>query len=221
MPVNTEAVDSPFEPEEEKRIRKLIRMEAENLPIVLTTRDQLTTGLVASLFPQVTEFPSSPYNGQIVLFEVTSGLRWAFVYNKNSAESNKWEFIGGPPLVAQDDDQGTRASTSYGDLTGSGTGPTLTLPMPGVYNITVEHLVANDTANTINIMSFDVGGTVATDGDGAYSGTTTNLVTVKAIDTAWHKVIPAWGEILTAKYRVSGSNGYFEGRRLSAIPVRV
>jgi hypothetical protein len=72
MPLTNETGDSPFSPEEEARIRKIIRQEAENLPITLTNKDQITQGLLKSLLPQRAAI-TSVVNGSTITYNATSG----------------------------------------------------------------------------------------------------------------------------------------------------
>ena len=95
-------------------------------------------GTWAPTIPVVTSLPASPYDGQEIYYQTAAMLAdhvmWHFRYNAASSSTHKWEFLGGAPIVASEvfTDQ-TTSSTSFTDLTT--VGPTLQLPIPGVYEI--------------------------------------------------------------------------------------
>lgn len=85
------------------------------------------------LAPYVTVLPGSPVDGQEVIYgaDAANGVMWHLRY-RSAGVTNKWEFIGGAPLVHE-------VVASY--VTGAGTnadttsGPTLTVPLAGVYDV--------------------------------------------------------------------------------------
>ena len=51
-----------------------------------------------SLHKEAATFPASPSNGDIqIIAGAVDGQSWMFVYNGNTADEMKWEFIGGAP----------------------------------------------------------------------------------------------------------------------------
>jgi hypothetical protein len=87
-----------------------------------------------------TSLPSSPVDGQeyVLVDSVTNNsFQWRFRYNAaHAGDGNKWEFIGGAPLLSGP--QGNQvqtwaASPTWTALPGS---PTFTVPRSGVYAIT-------------------------------------------------------------------------------------
>jgi hypothetical protein len=65
-----------------------------------------------------------PFNGQIIdyLADATNGVV-RLRYRAAAPVAYKWEFVGGSPLENESSAAGTRASATYGDLTGTGVGP--------------------------------------------------------------------------------------------------
>lgn len=96
----------------------------------------------------VTALPGSPYDGQIVHFtaDATNGVIWTFRYRAASSSPYKWEFVGGPPLFQEVSAQGSLAYNAAANqltLSGSSTGPTITLPtLPsgGDFDVTITAL---------------------------------------------------------------------------------
>lgn len=95
--------------------------------------------------------PAYPYNGQEILFQnsdmATNGISWRLRYNGNSASSNKWEYLGGPPLY-DEGAGGTTASVAY-QTTGM---PELLTPRPGIYNIEFSSNFVQNLGTSINAM---------------------------------------------------------------------
>lgn len=75
----------------------------------------------------------SPFDGQQVLLEVSSGKYWMLRYNEASTSSHKWEFISGSALNSENTASFATSSTSYVD-DGAGS-PTVTVPRAGDYRI--------------------------------------------------------------------------------------
>lgn len=76
--------------------------------------------------------PATPLDGQLWTFpaDAANGIEWVFRYNAGSASASKWEFVGGPALVA--------SATGNFTFPGSGawnqiTPPDLVVPRTGEY----------------------------------------------------------------------------------------
>lgn len=92
--------------------------------------DLNNSGTVSSL-----PSPATLQDGQIVRFQ-GDGYSWLFAYNATSLYTNKWEFVGGPPLYTVLDDAGTLSpggSDQWADPGGSGPGPSLQAPLNATY----------------------------------------------------------------------------------------
>jgi hypothetical protein len=101
--------------------------------------------------PTVDAMPASPVHGQECYYQnaamKTQGKRWHFFYNSLSADTYKWEFIGGQSLSDIWDSDGLRSvAATYGDCA-DGSHPTLTVPLTGDYSYRMD------------AMSFRTGGT--------------------------------------------------------------
>ena len=94
----------------------------------------------ASLPPTVTSLPSSPVDGDEIVYTAngTLGIRWHFKYRSASASSYKWEFVGGAPIRAETDSGTWTAWTAYASNTHVSTGTQITVPLAGDYQCTGE-----------------------------------------------------------------------------------
>ena len=89
-----------------------------------------------------TSLPSSPVDGQEIYYaaSATDSVIWHLRYRSAARSgSGAWEFLGGPPLYSGPAGDITTASTSYVALS---SGPSLTVPRQGIYNVTMELAVA-------------------------------------------------------------------------------
>lgn len=72
--------------------------------------------------------PGSPADGDRWIYDSGGEYFWQFVYDSSEA-TNKWKFVGGPPLtVSSDTDLSTTGTTTF-------TTPTLTVPLSGEYTL--------------------------------------------------------------------------------------
>lgn len=167
--------------------------------------------------------PSSealPYDGQELYYlaDAANGIWWHFRYRAMSSSPYKWEFIGGSDLVHEVDDRQTTTSTSYVDLTT--VGPTLTLPLAGVYDIEWGCRAFNSVAADYWFMTPKLGAAAAGDGDG---------LTARADAGSHDKHLMrrirrtlAANDVVKAQYRVTGTGtGDFSMRHMAIRPVRV
>lgn len=104
--------------------------------------------------------PASPSTGDIwIATNVDSnGTRWQFQYNAGSASTYKWEFIGGPDLVAAPASPGTTSATWAEDAANQ---CRLTIPRSGDYVVRWgASRGANGTSNQggyVNVADVSVG----------------------------------------------------------------
>jgi hypothetical protein len=167
-----------------------------------------------------TTLPGSPTDGQeVVLVDSTTNptYQWRFRFNNGSANTDKWECVGGTPLYAEVTTAETTSSASYAALATAG--PTVTTPRAGVY--VVEHgFRVSTTAGAVTIvMSYDIGGTGAVDADGII--TTGNAVGFGGMSRRRVKSGIAASTALTSKYKTTAGPIGFADRWISILPVRV
>ena len=174
----------------------------------------------------VTALPAAPYDGQEVFYvaDGTNGVVWRLRYRAASASSYKWEYVGGPPLMNEVATGQTTTSTTYAAL---GTaGPSVTVPLAGDYSVEIGAGIQTGlAASCVTVMSYDIGGTGAVDGDGmlAYSAVTGGA-TVQQEQAAHRRMVKsalAAATALTAKYKTSAGTATFRSRWMAATPVRV
>lgn len=166
-----------------------------------------------------TTLPSSPVNGQeAILVDSTTApsYQWRFRYNSGSSSSYKWEFIGGPPIVASVAANETTGSTSYADL--STAGPSITVPRAGSYII--DQYVEINAASVYHYSSPSIGGAAAADADRAQFGSAANLDRVNASRLGLVKTCAA-SDVVKLQYRVASGTGAWANRVLIITPVRV
>jgi len=122
-------------------------------PILMTT----------TTFNTLTSIP----DGYEVYLQVdsTSGSNWHLRYNSGSASAYKWEYLGGTPLSSEVISANSSSSATYAAL--SAAGPTITIPRPGDYRVTIGATVTipNTDGNMTVYMSYDIGAVAAADAD--------------------------------------------------------
>lgn len=118
---------------------------------------------------RVTVLPSSPIDGDEIYYvaDSTKGIIWHLRYNSASASAYKWEFVGGPELIAGfwpglvTPDSIT--SATYAVLP---TNPTsLTTPLAGDYEVELSATMDGPTLGTLVYLAFKRGAAAAVDGD--------------------------------------------------------
>lgn len=172
-----------------------------------------------------TTLPTSPVDRQehILVDSITvPTYQWRFRYNAGSAQTDKWEFVGGSPALVEITTAETTTSTSYVAL--STAGPNFALPRAGVYM--VENGFKTGGGNEdLAIMSFDIGGTGAVDGDsvqGRGGGFQTGSFSTDNSPSRSRVKAGLTAVTLTSKYKSSGGGtARFSNRWLKITPVRV
>jgi hypothetical protein len=116
---------------------------------------------------KVTALPTNPVDGQEIYYtaDATNGIVWHLRYNAASASAYKWEFLGGAPIRAWD-------NNNYTFATGAGYNP----PSAGVYVITAlagdyevsfGSFVKNDSGASADLWTaVRIGATAAVDANG-------------------------------------------------------
>lgn len=174
--------------------------------------------------PEVTSLPASPTNRMVVDYvaDDTNGVVWRFRYRAGSGSSYKWEFVGGSPLWSEITTLESYGAgvTTYGDL--ATVGPSIALPFAGDYEVEIGCSAYHNTTARAAWMSYQIGGTGASDNDGlvaVYAGLT-NSVDVAGVRP---RIKTGLGAVtLTAKYRGDGSGvPTFRNRWMRVTPRRI
>jgi hypothetical protein len=148
----------------------------------------------------------------------TSGTLWRFRYNAGGG-ANKWEFIGGAPLLAFVDTSEARGNAAYGDL--ATVGPQLTAPRGGDY--VVEHgfnafpnaATAENAWGTVKL-----GAAAAADTEGAYTWSNAANMAMSSGRTLLRAL--AANDVVKQMYRtVAGTTVNFRWRFVKLTPVRI
>lgn len=155
-----------------------------------------------------TALPSLPGNGDLFVYEAGVGVSWMLRYRSST---NKWDFLGGPPLRAVVETNQSRTAGGYGDLTT--VGPDITIPLAGDYNITAGALCFNGAAGEA-LMSYAVGAVAALDDDCVGHGGASGYVFA---ERTRRKTGLAASTLIRAKYRDNGAS--FVNRSLAITPV--
>lgn len=160
-----------------------------------------------------TSFPLSPLDGQEYVYYAAAGVLWRFLY---SATDAAWSGTG-PPLYNEVQTAQTTTSTTYTNL--STTGPAITLPFAGDYDVEIGALIGDRATPQEAWMSYQIGATTAADADAVtvYQGSAAN---VQASVSRRRRKTGLGAVTLTAKYRVDGDTGDFTYRWMAVWPVK-
>lgn len=179
--------------------------------------------LAAAALPQyVTSLPSSPVDGQTVVYaaDATNGVMWTLRYRAASSSSYKWEFVGGSNLSSSVAASANRTNTAYGSLT-----PSVTLPLAGDYEVSFGAGLSNPNNGQVSYLAPDTG-TPAND-DNAASAYTYNATSSYRDDNTFQvaRTVVLTGRSASATlqlyYRATGGTVAADRRWISATPVRV
>lgn len=169
----------------------------------------------------VTALPADPADGDEVYFgaDPANGVVWHLRYRAAAAGSYKWDVLGGPPLSAEvETGQGTTTTGSYVDL--ATVGPSVTVPLAGVYDVTVEaHTYHSSGSISTRRMSYAIGAAAALDADGfGVQGAEHSIYAARTK----RQTIAAAATAIVAKYQhnIAGTGSWIN-RRMAVRPVRV
>lgn len=185
------------------------------------TAAKLASGVVPAAATYVTSLPSSPTDGQEIYYaaNATNGVIWHFRYR---SAASKWEFVGGPPLVASVATTQTTTSTSYTALTTAG--PSITLPLAGDYDVTIGADIYGGYDSSFNpvsaMMSYDIGATGASNADAIIYGAYALTASVSSV----RRKTGLSAVTLTAKYKANSNPANapsFSNRFMLITPVRI
>lgn len=196
------------------------------LPLASQQAVAVSTTVSAQTVDRGTTFPAAPADKDEYHYVAspTDGIVWRFKYNAGSASSYKWEFVGGPPLVSYVATAQSTTSTAYAAL---GTaGPLLILPFAGDYDVSVGATIAAPLSSAIgseSLMSYDIGGTGASDSDSVEATAAVNSATAVGHSLTFpQRKTGLTAVTLTAKYKSSsGGTSFFSKRWMAVTPARV
>jgi hypothetical protein len=179
------------------------------------------TGWIALGVELVTSLPASPFNGQIIdYFDATNGVIERLRYRAASPSIYKWDVVGATPLLAETTSGGTRASATYGDLTGSSVGPAVTVPLAGEYAIEMSVDVQNNSAGGEGRMGVQIGA-AAVGTDDAIQGAEDSNSVLTIATAPLRRTVAAANTALTLRYASTVGTSTFSRRRLAVRPLRV
>jgi hypothetical protein len=115
--------------------------------------------------PLVTSLPGVPADGQEVYYRTPVGATWHLRYDAglHTADGYGWTVLGAPALSSETAGAATRASTGYGDLSDGPNLPQLTLPLPGLYDISYGAYLRCNVAGGTALMAPGGGGMISAD----------------------------------------------------------
>lgn len=172
--------------------------------------------------PIVTALPTSvAVQGMEVIYDAGDGIRWHLMYDTSDGTTYPWMFIGGPSLYAETATSSTRATNTFGNLAAT-TGPDVTLPLAGDYDVSIGCNAWNNTTAQGFYMSYDIGATGAVTADALFMQENSGGNTAPKNASRTRRKTGLTAVTLASKYRSDGgSTATFQDRWISATPVRV
>src|SRR5262245_14701541 len=168
--------------------------------------------------PLVTALPATAVDGQeVILVDSLTAptYNWRFRYVAAKA-TNKWVFVGGPPLYAEVATPETLGTiNTYLDL--ATVGPTVTVPVVGDYIVDIREAHSAPGASTVNV-SYSIGATAANDVDAIITGNIVNA-TYSQSRSRRKNALPAGA--LTMKYKTDAITPSFRNRSIEVTPIAV
>ena len=180
--------------------------------------------------PVVTVLPANPIDGQEVYFRVgaSPSQKWHLRYSAAYAalDGYGWEFFGGSPLVARNDGISSIPSAVYGDAATGGAGPSIALPLPGIWDI--EHgayiAVVSTAAGGFGIASLQMGAAAVNENDAVYVRSATATGGEATNPSRKVRMTTAVAATVAQKYRLGGTGQAttaIANRWINATPWRV
>lgn len=194
---------------------EVIRLDAPGVSLPSNAPQYFTPAQFAAL---------TPVNGLEVylIVDAANGIIWHLRYNAASASVYKWEFLGGSDLMNY-----VAASVGSSSAVYGGSGPSVTVPLAGDYDVSIgcRTYISTDAASAN--MSFAVGATAAADADSIqyFSGASaiTGASTTGQSYRTVRKTGIAAGSLIDCRYRsqTGGANTSWDFRDLRVRPIRV
>lgn len=207
------------------------------LPTSAVNTNQIANGAVTTeklangpTYTSALPTSATAFNGQEIYYQASSAnsIIWHLRYNSTVSRTGgtgAWEFLGGPSLESTVVTNATRASSTYGDLSGS-VGPEITFPtgVAGDYELSFgAGLGSPGTGGHTSFVSpapSSATPNTSIDGDGAviYQNGTESITISVARQVVKTGISGAW----KLWYRSTNSNTIYVGSRFfKAIPVRI
>lgn len=161
------------------------------------------------------------------LADATNGVVWHLKARRNNPDGSRntsayrWEYQGGPPLIAEIDTDQSMTSATYVDLATAG--PSVTVPLAGDYDVQASANIYTGTAGQ-GYFSFAIGATAPLDVDAAgVAGPTAANFNLSSPVSRRRKTAIAASAVIKMQYRTTtaGSTINYRWRRLAVWPVRV
>jgi len=188
-------------------------------PVSAARLNNLEAGVKAAAAQGVSSTPpGSPVDGMIWRLPASagSGVYWFFIYDSSQA-TNKWVFMGGPPLSGEVVTQETTTSTTYAALATAG--PSVVIPRSGDYEITTAMYGRHSVSGGQVFMSYDIGGTGAVDADAVQVDEAT---AGNGVHVCRFRVKALTAVTLTSKYKlITAGTATFKDRSIKALPIRI
>jgi hypothetical protein len=172
--------------------------------------------------PQLTVLPSSPAHGDEIIFSSPLAPHyphWHLRYDTGYGDTSKWAFVGGPMM-----EKSISAAYVNSGPTGSWIdppdGPTLTPPLPGVYEVAVGSQMS-----AVPNVAFSwsaragQGGAQVTDGV-QFAGASGGGASISASPSSIEQATLTTG-VLGFQTFIAGTSGSFAARYLGIRPVRL
>lgn len=168
--------------------------------------------------PLVTSLPSNPVDGQEIRFvaDASLGVVWTLRY-RASANTHKWEFIGGSPMYAE---SGMGSVTGTSSTSYQNVGPSLTFPLAGDYQLSYGATGLASPAAAVNCLFSPGYNGAPVDTDAVWICENSTISVTGAKSRKWNVVA---GATVTG-YMRSGNAAftvYTQDRWISFIPIRV
>ena len=156
--------------------------------------------------PEVADLPPAPQHGDEILFNVSDATCfWNLRFNQFLNPPYQWVMLGGAAMRATKADSDTFTSSSYAD--GSPVGPTLTVPLAGIYSVRWGARMAHDTGGGFGYMTIKIGSATTTDADGLLFQTAANFNQMSSFSKNF--TVPAPRTVVKAQYKNGSGVGNF------------
>lgn len=167
-----------------------------------------------------TSLPGSPADGQeyvLVDNATTPTYQWRMRYNAGSSNPDKWEFVGGSPLLNKIDTAETVVTpTSYSDAPTAG--PSVTVPRGGVYEVLFGLDFASTQGNTDAFCAVKIGSAATADINGITNHTGSG---VYQTHSRVIYITAAASDVLKMQYKTGSLNVVCRYRYIAVRPIRV
>jgi hypothetical protein len=168
--------------------------------------------------------PATNVDQQIVILEVGTDIEWMLQWNTGT---QKWDYVGGPPIINEVAADETTASAAYVALATAG--PSIAVPRPGDYLVEIGAAIFNTAVDDPNFdarMSYDIGGTGAVDADSirdrmSIIETGANLNLGGGSFSRQMRKNALTAVTLTAKYKTSANTMHFAQRYMTLLPIAI